>query len=51
MVVVCSKEAAGEVMAELERAGEQVFRIGELAQATAGDDMTVELRNLDAAFS
>jgi formyltetrahydrofolate-dependent phosphoribosylglycinamide formyltransferase len=49
MVVVCSKEKAAEVKAELEKAGETVFEIG-LLQACAKDATPVVLNNLGKAF-
>jgi phosphoribosylamine--glycine ligase/phosphoribosylglycinamide formyltransferase/phosphoribosylformylglycinamidine cyclo-ligase/phosphoribosylamine--glycine ligase/phosphoribosylformylglycinamidine cyclo-ligase len=49
MVVVCSKEKAAEVKAELEKAGETVFEIGTL-QACTENATPVVLNNLAKAF-
>jgi phosphoribosylformylglycinamidine cyclo-ligase len=49
MVVVCSKDKAAEVKAELEKAGETVFEIGSL-QACADNATPVVLNNLGKAF-
>jgi phosphoribosylformylglycinamidine cyclo-ligase len=51
MVAVVAREAAGEVKAELERAGETVFVIGALEAAASGDGLPpVVIDGLDAAF-
>jgi phosphoribosylaminoimidazole synthetase len=51
MVAVVAREAAAEVKAELERAGETVFVIGALEAAAPGDGLPpVVLDGLDAAF-